>query len=178
LWREVGLERVFVGLEFFRDRDLAYVGKRSTVDDNRKAVEILHSLGLEIHANFIVRPEFTVEDFVSFRDYVRDLKLSFAGFAVLTPLPGTDLYDRVRNDLITENYDFFDFFHTLLPTALPLPDFYHQYHRLAAGAVPRRRQAGILPKIRPRNLPDLLSRQQRFLRRLRNLHLDYEEQLS
>jgi len=178
LWREAGLERVFVGLEFFSDRDLAYVGKGSTVDDNRKAIEILRSLGLEIHANFIIRPDFTADDFDSFRDYVRALKLSFAGFAVLTPLPGTDLYAQVKDDLLTENYDFFDFFHTLLPTTLPLAEFYSRYHRLAAGAVPARRRVSILPKIKPRDLPDLLSRQQRYLRRLRNLHLDYEEELA
>jgi hypothetical protein len=28
-WREIGLERVFVGLEFVRDEDLAYIRKRS-----------------------------------------------------------------------------------------------------------------------------------------------------
>jgi radical SAM superfamily enzyme YgiQ (UPF0313 family) len=178
LWRSVGLERVFVGLEFFSDRDLAYVGKGSTVDDNRKAVELLHSLGLELHANFIVRPDFTGDDFDSCRDYVRALKLSFAGFSVLTPLPGTDLYDQVKDSLLTDDYDFFDFFHTLLPTTLPLADFYHRYYRLAAGAVPRHRQAGMLRKIRPRDLPDLLARQQRYLHRLRDLYLDYPEELS
>jgi radical SAM superfamily enzyme YgiQ (UPF0313 family) len=27
MWREIGLERVFVGLEFFKDEDLQYIGK-------------------------------------------------------------------------------------------------------------------------------------------------------
>ena len=50
--------RVFVGLEFFRDDDLEYVGKSSTVADNTRAVEVLSGLGIDIYASFIVRPEF------------------------------------------------------------------------------------------------------------------------
>ncbi len=38
-WRDVGLERVFVGLEFVRDEDLAYIRKRSTAHDNEQAVQ-------------------------------------------------------------------------------------------------------------------------------------------
>ncbi|MCJ7724259.1 MAG: hypothetical protein MUP03_09010, partial [Anaerolineales bacterium] len=47
LWREDGLERVFVGLEFFRDEDLKYVRKNSTSSDNEAAVRILHGLNIE-----------------------------------------------------------------------------------------------------------------------------------
>ena len=39
-WRDIGLERVFVGLEFFRNEDLKYISKKSTVNDNNKAVKI------------------------------------------------------------------------------------------------------------------------------------------
>jgi radical SAM superfamily enzyme YgiQ (UPF0313 family) len=124
MWREIGLERVFVGLEFFQDKDLEYVGKGSTTTDNGKAVKILHDLDIEIYASFIVRPEFDQVDFAACSQYCRDLRLNFAGFAMLTPLPGTDFYEQVSSRLITHNYDYFDFFHTLLPTALPLPAFY------------------------------------------------------
>ncbi|NVM57375.1 MAG: cobalamin B12-binding domain-containing protein, partial [Desulfobacterales bacterium] len=63
MWRDIGLERVFVGLEFFRDKDLNDIRKGSTLSDNEKAVEILQDLGIEIYASFIVRPEFNKADF-------------------------------------------------------------------------------------------------------------------
>ncbi|MCJ7820302.1 MAG: B12-binding domain-containing radical SAM protein, partial [Bacteroidales bacterium] len=40
-WKEIGLERIFIGLEFFRDKDLKDVGKRSTIRDNEEAIRIL-----------------------------------------------------------------------------------------------------------------------------------------
>ncbi len=41
IWKDIGLERVFVGLEFFRDEDLKYINKGSTVENNKEAVKIL-----------------------------------------------------------------------------------------------------------------------------------------
>jgi radical SAM superfamily enzyme YgiQ (UPF0313 family) len=129
-WKDIGLERVFVGLEFFRNEDLKYISKRSTVDDNNKAVKILLDFGIDIYASLIVRPDFTNNDFAELRFYVKKLKLDFAGFTVLTPLPGTDLFKEVESELITHNYDFFDFIHTVLPTELPLKEFYKEYLNL------------------------------------------------
>jgi radical SAM superfamily enzyme YgiQ (UPF0313 family) len=135
-WREVGLERIFVGFEFFRDEDLRYVRKQSTLEDNEAAARILNDLGIDIYASFILRPEFTREDFESMRRYCRKLDLGFVGFAVLTPLPGTDFYEEVKDRLLTHDPRYFDFIHTLLPTALPLEDFYREYHRLCTRTTP------------------------------------------
>ncbi len=41
-----------------------------------------------------IRPEFDREDFSQFAGYCLDLGFNFIGFSVLTPLPGTDLYDE------------------------------------------------------------------------------------
>ena len=86
-WRDVGLERVFVGLEFVRDEDLSFVRKGSTSADNEAAIKILQGLGIDVYASFMVRQEFTREDFAALKAYCRRLGLDFASFAVLTPLP-------------------------------------------------------------------------------------------
>ena len=145
-WKDIGLERVFVGLEFFRNEDLKYISKKSTVDDNNKAVKILQELGIDIYASLIVRPDFTKNDFAELRTYVRKLKLDFAGFAVLTPLPGTDLFKEVESNLITRNYDFFDFIHTVLPTKLSLKEFYKEYLNLYKKGISRWRSMYSLRK--------------------------------
>jgi radical SAM superfamily enzyme YgiQ (UPF0313 family) len=45
-WKKVGLERVFVGFEFFRDEDLKSIRKQSTTKNNIEAIHVLHSLDL------------------------------------------------------------------------------------------------------------------------------------
>jgi hopanoid C-3 methylase len=172
LWRAVGLERVFVGLEFFRERDLEYVHKGSTVADNERAIAILRSLGIEIYASFIVRPEFTRDDFEAFRRYVRGLKLNFATFSVLTPLPGTDLYDEVNDRIIDRNYDHVDFVHTLLPTALPAKDFYTECCRLYERSLPLSSRLSLLRRIPLKDLPALQATGSRVRRRIRTAYLD------
>ncbi|MFC2093859.1 B12-binding domain-containing radical SAM protein, partial [Bacteroidota bacterium] len=53
MWKDVGLERVFVGLEFFNDDDLNYIRKSSRTDDNEKAIKLLHDLDIDEYASFI-----------------------------------------------------------------------------------------------------------------------------
>ena len=174
LWKDIGLERVFVGLEFFRDEDLKYISKKSTVDDNNKAVKILQDLGIDIYASLIVRPDFTKEDFAELRAYVRKLKLDFAGFAVLTPLPGTDLFKEVKSELITQNYDYFDFIHTVLPTELPLKEFYKEYHNLYMKGVSRWRSLLTLRKYPRQEILPLMKKSMRIYKRFEEAYLDYE----
>jgi radical SAM superfamily enzyme YgiQ (UPF0313 family) len=173
LWRDVGLERVFVGLEFFRDSDLEFINKGSTTDNNREAVRVLHDLGIGLYASFIIRPEFTEEDFAEFRRYCRSINLSFASFAVLTPLPGTDLYEEVEDQMLTREPEFFDFIHTVLPTKLPLEDFYEQYFRLYTKTIPFRNVFAFMRKYRLREVPGSLVKFRRWAKRLRTLHTDY-----
>lgn len=115
-WRNIGLEWIFVGLEFFRNKDLEYIRKRTTIADNEAAIKILQCLGIEVRASLIIRPDFTKDDFEAMIEYCHTQNLAFAGFAVLTPLPGTDLYQEVESRMISHNYDYFDLIHTLLPT--------------------------------------------------------------
>ena len=176
LWRSVGLERVFVGFEFFRDQDLTLIHKGSTTADNERAARILTDLGLEVYASFIIRPEFTKEDFAAFRPYCEKLGLRFATFAVLTPLPGTDLYEEVKDRLITRNYDLVDFLHTLLPTKLPLKDFYAEYYGLYKRAIPFHKYWSILGKYPLKEIPSTLATSHRVLKRLQMAYRDYDHQ--
>lgn len=176
VWKDIGLERVFVGLEFFRDEDLKYILKKSTVDDNNKAVKILQDLGIDIYASLIVRPDFTKNDFEELRSYVRRLKLDFAGFAVLTPLPGTDLFKEVESRLITHNYDFFDFIHTVLPTKLPLKEFYKEYLSLYKKGISRWRGLLSLRKYPRKEILPLIKKSLSIYKRFEGAYLDYEKE--
>jgi radical SAM superfamily enzyme YgiQ (UPF0313 family) len=172
-WKDIGLERVFVGLEFFRNEDLKYISKKSTVEDNNKAVKILLDLDIAIYASLIVRPEFTKNDFAELRSYVKKLELDFAGFAVLTPLPGTDLYKEVESRLITHNYDYFDFIHTVLPTKLSLKDFYKEYLQLYKKGVPWWRSISSLRKYPVKEILPLMKKSTQIYKRFEDAYMDY-----
>ena len=51
-------------------------------------------------------------------------------FCILTPLPGTDLYEETSHLLTTDDYERFDLSHAVLPTRLPLDRFYASYLNL------------------------------------------------
>jgi hypothetical protein len=102
------------------------------------------------------------------------LELSYASYAVLTPLPGTDLYQEVRDQLILHNYDYFDFIHTLLPTTLPLKEFYTEYYDLYIKGIALNKQLAFLQKFPLKELPRMLVKGGRFYRRLKATYQDYE----
>jgi len=172
-WKKIGLERVFVGLEFMRDTDLNLIRKGSTVANNIRAVQVLKDLDIGIFPMFIVKPEFEKQDFADLRKYCLGLELDFIGFSVLTPLPGTDLYNDVKDRLINFNYDYFDFFHTLLPTTLPLKDFYKELVTLYNGSRSLKSQIRLMRKYRLRELPSLFRIYGNFIKRLKTLAQDY-----
>jgi radical SAM superfamily enzyme YgiQ (UPF0313 family) len=173
LWRDIGLERIFVGLESFRAVDLKDIRKGSTLADNEAAVRILHDLEIEIYGSFIVRPDFGLDDFSGLARYSRDLELGFPSFAILTPLPGTDFYDEVREQMVTHDYDLFDFLHALLPTELPLEEFYREMYRLNMRAMSMKSRLALARKIPLGDLPRFLMASQRYLNRQRKAHLDH-----
>jgi radical SAM superfamily enzyme YgiQ (UPF0313 family) len=177
-WKKIGLERVFVGLEFMRDSDLKMIRKGSTAENNGKAVKVLKNLDIEIFPTFIIRPEFGRKDFEGLKKYCLALDLDFIGFSVLTPLPGTDLYNEVKDRLITSNYDYFDFFHSLTPTTLPMKDFYRELTTLYKTSRSLKNRINLMRKYPLRELPSLFRAYGDFLKRLNTLERDYTANLA
>ena len=96
----------------------------TSVDLNNKAIQILKKCKINIIPHFIVRPEYTASDFDELFSYVDYNHLFKPVFAVLTPLPGTELYEETKAGFYLHNYDFFDFAHSVLPTTLARKEFY------------------------------------------------------
>lgn len=128
--KEVGLEYLTVGLESFRDDDLEGLSKQSSVALNNEAIHILHRLGVGLSAHFIVDPKYGREDFRLLSEYICRRGLFRPVFAVLTPLPGTSLYERTFEEFCIRDPDYFDFAHSILPTKLERRDFYREFAKL------------------------------------------------
>ena len=174
-WKEIGLEKIFIGLESFKEEDLISIKKKSTIAINEEAVKILQKLKIEIYPSFMVRPEFTKEDFKEFKKYCRKLKFNFASFSVLTPLPGTDFYEEVKDKLITHNYDYFDFLHTLLPTELPLKEYYKELSVLYKEAISPVKSIQFLMKYPWQDQFKMMIRSYKLLAEIKGAY-EYEEE--
>jgi radical SAM superfamily enzyme YgiQ (UPF0313 family) len=126
MWRECGELSVFLGLEKIDDAGLASVNKNNTAANNERALEILADLGVGYTPNFIVDPSWERSDFDKLKRWIDKTGAYNSGFSVLTPLPGTDLWDDVKRDVNTEDWELFDITHAVLPTRLPLDEFYRE----------------------------------------------------
>ncbi|MFQ5679924.1 MAG: B12-binding domain-containing radical SAM protein [Gemmatimonadota bacterium] len=138
LWRSVGMRTIFLGIEKIDDEGLAAVRKRTDADKNHLAIRILQDKGIRPMTSFIVDPQWTEEEFDRLEAYLEELELDQPAFTILTPLPGTELYEEYRDQLVTDNYLMYDVCHAVLPTRLPLERFYERFARLYSRAATHR----------------------------------------
>ena len=130
MWKDCGSLAIFLGLEAVTDAGLEAVNKKNTMANNKRALGLLKELGVGYTPNFIVDPAWDHEDFARLRAWVSETGAYNSGFSVLTPLPGTDLWETAKQRVNTDNWEMFDIIHAVIPTKLPLADFYDEYSRL------------------------------------------------
>jgi len=126
-WKDCGKMTIFLGLEKVDDEGLKSVNKSNTAANNDRAIAILQDLDVGYTPNFIVDPDWERQDFDKLKRWIDRTGAYNCGFSVLTPLPGTDLWDEVKQDVTTSDWELFDIAHTVLPTRLSLDDFYKEY---------------------------------------------------
>ncbi len=130
LWRRLGLSSVFIGFEQIDEAGLEKLGKNNSVINNEKAHNLLRELGVRVISSFIVDPGYTRGDFQAMIDYIKKKSIDTPAFSVLTPLPGTELYRELKQDLQVQNFDLYDLLHAVLPTTLSLETFYQEFANL------------------------------------------------
>lgn len=122
-WRRLGLNYMFLGLEALDEEGLKAFRKKSTPKVNNKALEIARSLGISVAINIIADPDWDEAKF----EFVRQWALSvpeIVNITVQTPYPGTETWVTESRRLTTLDYRLFDVQHAVLPTRLPLHQFY------------------------------------------------------
>jgi radical SAM superfamily enzyme YgiQ (UPF0313 family) len=134
-WREIGLERLFVGVDAISKKDLTEYNKRTRIDQIERAFDVARDLDIEIFAQFVVNTDYSVRDFDQLKRFIDHHKIAYPTFTVLTPLPGTELLKNF--DAITErqpngrpNWDLFDTAHAVTATRLPAEEFRRHYRDL------------------------------------------------
>ncbi len=130
MWKDCGQLAIFLGLESVTDEGLAAINKKNTAANNERALGILKELGVGFTPNFIVDPAWDHEDFTRLREWISRTGAFNSGFSVLTPLPGTELWKTAQHQVNTHDWEMYDIVHAVLPTKLPLEEFYEEYSRL------------------------------------------------
>jgi hopanoid C-3 methylase len=124
-----GLVMVLAGFESNDDDNLASLRKKNTWEKNQRANQIMRECGVFFTGIFMVRADWTVEQFDALFEYVKSLTIGIPLFTILTPLPGTQLYRAYADKLLTTDHRLFDLLHAVLPTRLPREEFYKQLTR-------------------------------------------------
>ncbi len=127
LWHQAGLAMVVIGFEEISDQKLHDLNKRSTHRTHLEAIRILKSIGIRIVGDFIISPEYGHEDFQRLIDFVEKSGIDLPIPAVLTPLPGTPLYQRLKPQITIHDLDYYTFTNAVLPTRMAEHDFYQRY---------------------------------------------------
>ena len=121
-----GLKVAIAGFESFRDDELSKFNKGSGAHLIRKAIDVFHDNGILVRGNYVIDPQYTERDFDALATFSDAHRVSFAGYTILTPMPGTAFYEEIRNSIIDHDLAKYNFFNCVVNTRLPLETFYEQ----------------------------------------------------
>ncbi len=124
-WKGLGLQYLFLGIEAIDEEALTRYRKRMSLDRNFEALEFARSLGLIVAINLIADPDWDHERFRIVREWGLEAP-EVVNLSVNTPYPGTESWLTEERSLTTRDYRLYDIAHSVLPTRLPLAEFYDE----------------------------------------------------
>ncbi|MVZ99412.1 hopanoid C-3 methylase HpnR [Actinomadura sp. LD22] len=124
-WRRLGLNYMFLGMEALDEEGLDRYRKRTSPDTNIKALELARRMGLTVAINLIVDPAWDARRFKLVREWALSVP-EIVNLTVMTPYPGTEIWHTESRKLTTRDYRLFDIQHAVVPTKLPLHEFYRE----------------------------------------------------
>ena len=117
---KAGLRSLFVGFETFSPENLKQSNKSQNLKlDYERAVQRLHDLGIMINGSFVFGLDHDNSDvFRRTVDWGVKNAITTATYHILTPYPGTRLYDSMVNSgrIITNDWDLYDTRHVVYET--------------------------------------------------------------
>ena len=113
--RDRGFDAFFVGIESFKNDELSDYAKKSSIEINIKAVEVLEKNGLQCYSGLIVGEDWVKEDFDTLINYLNSFKHPLVNIQPITPMPGTPLFDEYKYEIEIprEKYAWWDMAHVV-----------------------------------------------------------------
>lgn len=117
--RKAGLRWVLLGVENDNPATLDSFQKKTTPQDARTAIKLLKKNDVFSQGMFIIgQRQDTAKSIANLRNFANELNPDLAIFAILTPFPGTAVFDEAkRNGWIKDwNWANYDMVHAVMPT--------------------------------------------------------------
>ncbi|MBI4333690.1 MAG: B12-binding domain-containing radical SAM protein [Chloroflexi bacterium] len=101
--KDAGCDRIFFGIESANEGILKLMRKKINIVQARQAVETAHRAGIKTGAFFIVcYPGETDDTAIETIRFANSLPLDYLSFTLPYPLPGTPLFERVKDRMVKE----------------------------------------------------------------------------
>ncbi|HOT43728.1 MAG TPA: radical SAM protein [Spirochaetota bacterium] len=125
-----GLKVVICGFESFKEDELLRYRKEAPARLIENAISVFHDNGIMVRGNYVIPADYTRDDFNVMADYAGSHRVVYAGYTILTPMPGTGFFEDTRDRIIDFDLAKYNFFNCVFKTALPAEKFYENVGRL------------------------------------------------
>lgn len=108
--KEAGCYLIFYGFESGVQRLLDLIKKDITLEQQKKAVELTHKVGIGVWGSFMLAlPTETIEESWKTINWAITLDIDYVQFPITTPFPGTELYQICKKNgkILTEDWNHF-----------------------------------------------------------------------
>jgi anaerobic magnesium-protoporphyrin IX monomethyl ester cyclase len=107
-----GSTTIYLGIESSSEETLNSLGKNARASDVAQAVEILRQNKIESYGSYIIgNLNETAADVEQTIDMAVRLNTNIAQFTILTPYPGTKLYEQIKDRIFCRRWKFYDGLH-------------------------------------------------------------------
>jgi anaerobic magnesium-protoporphyrin IX monomethyl ester cyclase len=104
--KEAGCVRMFFGIESGNNSVLKLMNKQINIEKACEAVSLTKQAEIQSGAFFIIGyPGETDETILDTINFASSLPLDYLSFTLPYPIPGTHLYERVKNNLIVDDWE-------------------------------------------------------------------------
>jgi radical SAM superfamily enzyme YgiQ (UPF0313 family) len=114
---EAGCVEWSIGFESINQKNLDNIGKNTNnVHNFSETVKKIHEYGIAVNGNFIFGMDEDHSDvFDKTMDAVNEWELDLSAFSILTPFPGTPLFDRMEKEqrILTKDWSLYDLQHVV-----------------------------------------------------------------
>jgi len=110
-----GLRAIKVGIESVNNEILEKSRRKPIPKKHQEEIiNYCNKKGIKVIGFYIIGlPNDTEETIKATIKYAKKLNTDFVNFTICTPIPGTQFFEEVKNDLITYNWEEFDNFHVV-----------------------------------------------------------------
>ena len=112
LMAKAGCHGLFIGLESLREENLSLMGKRiNRVGAYERGIQKLHDAGIGVYASFVFGYDYDDPAvFDEFLEFAERNRIEGAFLPLLTPFPGTRIYQRLKQEgrILTEDWSKYD----------------------------------------------------------------------